>query len=114
MVFIGGHYIRLAVKSASGRAGDQLSYTVVNASLEQVQAADDVDLRVERGVGDGLRHLRLGRVMIDELRPKSCERLIHLRLVAQVDAVDGSRPVDVVNAASAEVVQDGDLMAGCH
>ena len=80
--------------------------------LEKVQRADDVDLRVVCRVRDGLRHLRLRGVVVDELGPESRDRLFDLRLVAKVDAVDGLPPGSRCPRAGAEVVEHGDLVPG--
>src|SRR5258706_14574659 len=51
-------------------------------------------------------------MMVHHLRPECRERLVHLALVAQVDAMNDRRRVDVAVAPGAEVVEDSDLMAG--
>ena len=112
MVFVGGHDVGLAVERTTRRAEDHLAHAVVHARLEEIETADDVDLGVVGGVCDGLRHLRLGGMVVHQLGPKSRDCFFYLRLVAQVDAVNGSRPIHVADLAGAEVVQDGDLMAG--
>src|SRR3981189_1243534 len=50
--------------------------------------------------------------MVDDLRTECRDRLVHLGLVAQVDAMNNRRLVDVAVAPGTEVVEDGDLMAG--
>src|SRR5882762_2154208 len=50
--------------------------------------------------------------MVHDLRTECRDRLVHLGLVAQVDAMNNRRLVDVAVVAGAEVVEDSDLMAG--
>jgi hypothetical protein len=51
-------------------------------------------------------------MVVHELGPEGGDGCFQPRLIAQVDAVDGRRSVDVVLIPGAEVVEDGDLMAG--
>src|SRR6266851_4948669 len=112
MVLRRGHYVRLTVKRAAGRAEDHLAHAVINASLEEVDTADDVHRGVKAGVRYGLRHLRLRCMVAHQLRPECRNSFFHLWLIAQVHAVYGRGRVDVVLAPRAEVIEDGDLMAG--
>src|SRR5262245_57708295 len=88
MVLVRRHHVRLAVEGSPGGAEDHLADVVVEACAQDVESADDVDLGVEAGVGHRLRHLGLGRLVVDDLRLEGSDRLLDLVEVADVGAVD--------------------------
>ena len=112
MVLAGGHDVGLAVERSAGGAENDLAHAVVGGSLQDVEAADEVHLRVIAGVGHRAWDLGLRRVVVDDLRLERGDRALHLVLVADVDPVDLRLGAQVFLAAGAEVVEHCHLVAG--
>ena len=75
MILFRGEILLLAVPCASGGGEDDFPDTVRPRRLEKDQRAEDVLLRVEHGIGHGLAHADLRRVMVHDLRPERADRL---------------------------------------
>ena len=58
-----------------GGGKDHLPDPVLPRRLEKNERIQDVLLRVEDGIGDGLAHVDLRRVVAEDLRPESPDRL---------------------------------------
>lgn len=112
MILVRRHHVGLAVKGTACGAEDHLPDPMVDAGFQNIDASDDVHLRVECRVGDGFRHLGLGGMVVDDLGAECSDGLLDLRLLAKVYPMHLCRSVDVALAAGAEVVQDSDLVPG--
>src|SRR5713101_5729650 len=112
MVLVCQHHIGLSIKGAATRDEDELPDPGGDARLQHVEAADDVDRRVEAWVRNRLRYLGLRRMVVDDLGPECGDRGGHAFLVPDVEPQDLGLAIDAGLAAGAEVVEDCDLMTG--
>ena len=103
--------LRLAVDGPAARDEDDLADPAPHALLEQVDRAEHVHVGVVDRVFDRLAHFGMGRVVVDDLRPRRVENLGQLR-TADVRFIEGGRGVDVAAVAGAQDVDDRDLVPG--
>jgi len=75
VLFVRGEIFLLAVPCAPGGGEDHLPDPVIPRRLEKNERTQDVLLRVEDRIGDGLAYVDLRRVVAEDLRPEGSDRL---------------------------------------
>jgi hypothetical protein len=82
----------------------------VLASLQQIDGADYVGARIERGIGHRPPHIHLRRVMIENARLELLDQL-SAAPVADVQPMHGYPRVDIPLLAGREIINNVNLVA---
>jgi hypothetical protein len=85
---------------------------VIHAGFQQVDAADQIDLRVEGRVLDRSGDLCLGGMVVDDLRAKLRDHPLDVFSVPKVDLVKMRCGVEIALVPSAEVVDYRHVVTG--
>jgi hypothetical protein len=99
------------IDCSTGAGENQMSHTITDTALEDIQRADDIDCGIALGFPNTHRDAGLGCLMAHHIRLKLVKDLHQSRFITDIDLTKQRVGWDILVSSAAEIIDNGDLPA---